>query len=148
MGFAQPQGVFWHGINRGVHLGKFRVVLADDSPRFGDVIRSMLGGSFHVVAAVSDGRQAMIAVLHLDPDLLVTDLSMPYLDGLQLAHELKKANCRTKIIVLTMHNEPDLISAALDAGVLGYVLKARLSLDLMSAVEAVLKGNTFVSGLA
>jgi DNA-binding NarL/FixJ family response regulator len=108
----------------------------------------MFGGSFHVVAAVSDGWQAMIAVLDLDPDLLVTDLSMPYLDGLQLAHELKKANCRTKIIVLTMHNEPDLISAALDAGVLGYVLKARLSLDLMSAVEAVLKGNTFVSGLA
>jgi DNA-binding NarL/FixJ family response regulator len=129
-------------------LGKIRVVLADDSPRFGDVIRSMLGGSFHVVAAVSNGRQAMIAVLDLDPDLLVTDLSMPYLDGLQLANELKKANCRTKIIVLTMHNEPDLISAALDAGVLGYVLKARLSLDLMSAVDAVLKGNTFVSGLA
>jgi CheY-like chemotaxis protein len=58
-----------------VHLGKVRVVLADDSPRFGDVIRSMLGGSFHVVAAVSDGRQAMIAVLDLDPGLLVTDLN-------------------------------------------------------------------------
>jgi DNA-binding NarL/FixJ family response regulator len=130
----------------GGHLDKIRVVLADDNPRFGDAIRSMLGGSFHVVGAVSDGQQAMIAVLDLDPDLLITDLSMPYLEGLQLAHELKKASCRTKIIMLTMHNESALISAALDAGVLGYVLKARLSRDLVPAVNEVLNGNTFVSG--
>jgi DNA-binding NarL/FixJ family response regulator len=126
-------------------LDKVRVVLADDSPHFGDVIRSTLGGAFHVVA-VSDGRQAMTAVLDLDPDLLITDLSMPYLDGLQLVHELKKASCRTKIIMLTMHSEPDFISAALDAGVLGYVLKARLSRDLVAAVDEVLSGNTFVRG--
>jgi DNA-binding NarL/FixJ family response regulator len=132
----------------GVYLDKVRVVLADDSPHFSDVIRSTLGGSFHVVAAVSDGRQAMIAVLDLDPDLLITDLSMPYLDGLQLARELKKASCRTKIIMLTMHNDPALISAALDAGVSGYVLKARLSLDLVPAVNEVMNGNTFVSDLA
>jgi two-component system nitrate/nitrite response regulator NarL len=87
----------------GIRLDRLRVVLADDSPHFGAAIRSTLGGAFQVVAAVSDGRQAMIAVLDLDPDLLITDLSMPYLDGLQLAHELKKASCRTKIIMLTMH---------------------------------------------
>jgi DNA-binding NarL/FixJ family response regulator len=118
----------------GVRLDRLRVVLADHSPHFGDAIRSTLGGAFQVVAAVSDGRQAMIAVLDLDPDLLITDLSMPYLDGLQLAHELKKASCRTKIIMLTMHNERALISAALDAGVLGYVLKHRLSRDLVPAL--------------
>jgi DNA-binding NarL/FixJ family response regulator len=127
-------------------LDKVRVVLADDSPHFGDVIRSTLGGAFPVVAAVGDGRQAMTAVLDLDPDLLITDLSMPYLDALQLVHELKKASCRTKIIMLTMHSEPDFISAALDAGVLGYVLKARLSRDLVAAVNQVLSGNTFVPG--
>jgi DNA-binding NarL/FixJ family response regulator len=127
-------------------LDKVRVVLADDSPHFGDVIRSTLGGAFPVVAAVGDGRQAMTAVLDLDPDLLITDLSMPYLDALQLVHELKKASCRTKIIMLTMDSEPDFISAALDAGVLGYVLKARLSRDLVAAVDEVLSGNTFVRG--
>jgi DNA-binding NarL/FixJ family response regulator len=132
----------------GVNLDMIRVVLADDSSYFGGVIRSTLGGAFHVVAAVSDGRQAMTAVLDLDPDLLITDLSMPYLDGLQLAHELKKASCRTKIIMLTTHSEPDFIRAALDAGVLGYVLKARLSRDLLAAVDAVLCGNTFVPNLA
>jgi two-component system, NarL family, invasion response regulator UvrY len=73
---------------------------------------------------------------------------MPYLDGLQLARELKKASCRTKIIMLTMHNDPALISAALDAGVSGYVLKARLSLDLVPAVNEVMNVNTFVSDLA
>jgi CheY-like chemotaxis protein len=108
----------------------------------------MLGGAFQVVAAVSDGRQAMSAVLDLDPDLLITDLSMPYLDGLQLAHGLKKASCWTKIIMLTMHSDRALINAALDLGVLGYVLQARLSLDIVSAVDKVLKGNSFVSDLA
>lgn len=104
----------------GEHLDKVRVVLADDSPHFGEIIRSTLGAAFHVVAAVSDGRQAMIAFLDLDPDLLITDLSMPYLNGIQLAHELRKAGCRTKITMLTMHNDPALISAALDARVSGY----------------------------
>jgi DNA-binding NarL/FixJ family response regulator len=129
----------------GVHLDRLRVVLADDNPHFGDAIRSILGGAFQVVAAVSDGRQAMTAVLDLDPDLLITDLSMPYLDGIQLAHELRKASCPTKIIMLTMHNDRGIISAALEAGVLGYVLKHRLSLDLVPAVDAVLSGNIFVS---
>jgi DNA-binding NarL/FixJ family response regulator len=124
-----------------------RVVLADDNPNFGDVVRSVLGGAFHVVAAARDGRQAMAAVLDLDPDLLITDLSMPYLNGLQLALELRKAGCRTKIVMLTMHSDPTLISAALGAGVLGYVLKARLSLDLVPAVDKVLNGNTFASPL-
>jgi two-component system response regulator DesR len=100
------------------------VVLADDNPHFGDVIRSMLGESFHVIAAVADGRQARIAVLDLDPDLLITDLSMPNPDGLQLAYELKKVGCLTKIIMLTMHKKRALVTAAMDAGILGYVLKA------------------------
>jgi two-component system, NarL family, response regulator NreC len=130
-----------------VHLDKLRVVLADDSPHFGDIIRSTLGGAFHVVADCGDGRQAMVAVLDLDPDLLISDLSMPYLNGLQLALELKKAGCRTKIIMLTMHSDQALISAALGAGVLGYVLKARLATDLIPAIDEVLNGNTFVSGL-
>jgi two-component system, response regulator YesN len=81
----------------------------------------MLGGAFQFVAAVSDGRQAMSAVLDLDPDLLITDLSMPYLDGLRLAHGLKKASCWTKIIMLTMHSDRALINAALDLGVLARV---------------------------
>jgi CheY-like chemotaxis protein len=97
----------------GVHLDTLRVVLVDDSSHFGDVIRSMLGGSFHVVTAVSDRRQAMIAVLDLDPDLLITDLLMTYLDGLQLAHKLRKASCRTKIIMLTMHNDRRLVDPEL-----------------------------------
>jgi DNA-binding NarL/FixJ family response regulator len=101
----------------GVRLDRLRVALADDSPHFGDAIRSTLGGAFQVVAAVSDGRQALISVLDLDPDLLITDLSMPYLDGLQLAHELKKASCRTKIVMLTIHNDRAIISAAFHAGV-------------------------------
>jgi DNA-binding NarL/FixJ family response regulator len=129
-------------------LERVRVVLADDHPHFSDIIRSILGEAFRVVAAVSDGRQVMTRVLDLDPDLLITDLSMPYLDGLHLGHELKKARCRTKIIMLTMHNDRALISAAFDARVLGYVLKHRLSLDLIAAVDAVLSGNIFVSDLA
>jgi DNA-binding NarL/FixJ family response regulator len=97
------------------------------------------------VAEVCDGRQALTAVVDLEPDLLITDRSVPYLDGLQFAHELMKASCRTKIIMRTIHNDRTILSAALNAGVLGYVLKHRLSLDLVPTVDALLNGNIFVS---
>jgi DNA-binding NarL/FixJ family response regulator len=97
------------------------------------------------VGAVENGNQAVSAVLTLDPDVLVTDISMPFLDGLQAATKIQKVNRRTKIIFLTIHEDPDFIAAAFKAGASGYVTKARLSLDLILAIHEVLKGHTFVS---
>jgi DNA-binding NarL/FixJ family response regulator len=125
-----------------------RVVLADDNREIISVVRLTLGERFHIVAAVDDGKQAVLAVLEFGPDLLITDLAMPFMDGLQVAKALQKAKCRAKIIFLTLQENPDLIAASFAAGVVGYVTKTRLSVDLDTAVEEVLKGNTFISDLA
>jgi two-component system, NarL family, nitrate/nitrite response regulator NarL len=126
--------------------GRIRVVLADDNQDIISVVRSTLGERFHIVAAVDDGDQAVSAVLELDPDVLITDFSMPTLHGLQVANSLQNVGSRTKIVLLTLHEDPELITASLAAGVSGYVTKRALCADLVSAIEEVLKGNTFVSG--
>ena len=85
------------------------------------------------------------AVLALDPDVLVSDISMPLLDGLQAARRIQKTNSRVKIIFLTIHEDRDFIAAAFSAGAMGYVTKRHLSTDLVFAIEEALRGHTFVS---
>jgi DNA-binding NarL/FixJ family response regulator len=128
------------------HMSKIRIVLADDHREIVSIVRSTLGDEFEIVATVEDGRAALDAVLELDPDVLITDISMPVMDGLQLAAQLKNLHRRTKVIVLTMHQDAYFISAALSLGILGYVTKTLMSSDLISAIEGALRGNTFISG--
>lgn len=127
-------------------VSKVRIVLADDHREMVAIVRSTLGEDFEIVAAVEDGRMALDAVLALDPDVLITDISMPEMDGLQLAGQVKTSHCRTKVIVLTMHQDSYFVSAALALGVSGYVTKPLMSSDLVFAIEDALKGNVFVSG--
>jgi DNA-binding NarL/FixJ family response regulator len=126
-------------------VDKIRVVLADDHREVIEKIRGILGDEFEVVETAENGSQAVRAVLALDPDVLVIDISMPLLSGLQAARSMQKANCRAKIVFLTIHEDRDFIAAALSAGGAGYVTKRRLSIDLVFAIHEVLKGNTFVS---
>lgn len=126
-------------------MAKLRVVLADDHAAVIASVRRTLGTDFDVVSAVSDGNQAVDAVLLLDPDILIIDISMPVLDGLQAARRLQKAHCRTKIIFLTIHEDHDFVSAALSAGASAYVTKPRLATDLLPAIRQALGGHTFVS---
>jgi DNA-binding NarL/FixJ family response regulator len=126
-------------------VDKIRVVLADDHREVIERIRGTLGDEFEVVETAENGSQALCAVLALDPDVLVTDISMPFLSGLQAARSIQKANCRAKIVFLTIHEDRDFIAAALSAGGVGYVTKRRLSSDLVFAIHEALKGNTFVS---
>src|SRR5271163_3467126 len=127
-------------------VNKVRVVLADDHPEMVSIVRSTLGDDFEIVAAVEDGRRALEAVLSLDPDVLITDISMPVMDGLQLAGQVKKSHCRTKVIVLTMHQDSYFVAAAMSLGVSGYVTKTLMSSDLVFAIQDALKGNVFISG--
>jgi DNA-binding NarL/FixJ family response regulator len=108
-------------------------------------IRGILGDDFEVVEEVMNGVQAVSAVLALDPDIFVTDISMPLLNGLQAARSIQKANSHVKIIFLTIHEDRDFIAAAFSAGATGYVTKRRLSTDLVFAIQEALKGHTFVS---
>jgi DNA-binding NarL/FixJ family response regulator len=119
--------------------------LADDHQEVIAKIRGVLGDGFEVVEAVVDGIQAVSAVLALDPDVFVTDISMPLLNGLQAARRIQNANPRVKIIFVTIHEDRDFIAAAFSAGATGYVTKRHLSTDLVFAIQEALKGRTFVS---
>jgi DNA-binding NarL/FixJ family response regulator len=129
----------------GIAVDKIRVVLADDHREVIAKIRGVLGDEFEVVDAVVNGIQAVSAVLALDPDVFVTDISMPLLNGLQAARRIQNANPRVKIIFVTIHEDRDFIAAAFSAGATGYVTKRRLSTDLVLAIQEALKGNSFVS---
>ena len=129
----------------GIAVDKIRVVLADDHREVIAKIRGVLGDEFDVVDAVVNGIQAVTAVLALDPDVFVTDISMPLLNGLQAARRIQSANPRVKIIFVTIHEDRDFIAAAFSAGATGYVTKRRLSTDLVFAIREALKGNAFVS---
>lgn len=126
-------------------MDKIRVVLADDHKALLARVRRTLCEEFEVVATVEDGNQAVDAVVLLNPDVLVIDISMPILDGLQAAKRLQQTNCRAKVVFLTIHEDRDFVAAALSVGASGYVTKNRLSTDLVPAIRAALQGSTFVS---
>lgn len=126
-------------------MSKIRVVLADDHPEMISKIRRTLGEEFEIIDAVADGNQAIKAVLTLDPDVLVIDVSMPVRDGISASKLLQSDNCRAKIIFLTIHDDPDYVAAAISAGASGYVTKARLTADLAVAIRTALRGDNFVS---
>jgi len=129
----------------GITVDKVRVVLADDHREVIAKVRLLLGDQFEIVEEADNGRQAVSAVLALDPDVLVTDISMPVLNGLQAARRVRRTDSRVKIIFLTVHEDRDFIAAAFSAGAIGYVTKSRLSTDLVFAIQEAVKGNTFVS---
>jgi DNA-binding NarL/FixJ family response regulator len=137
--------MFYALTTEGITVDKIRVVLADDHREVIAKIRGILGEDFEVVEEVVNGVQAVSAVLALDPDIFVTDISMPLLNGLQAARSIQKTNSRVKIIFLTIHEDRDFIAAAFSAGATGYVTKRRLSTDLVVAMQEALKGRTFVS---
>ena len=129
----------------GIDVDRIRVVLADDHREVIAKIRGVLGDEFEIIEAAENGHQAVTAVLALDPDIFVTDISMPVLNGLQAARSIQKTNSRVKIIFLTIHEDRDFIAAAFSAGATGYVTKRRLSTDLVVAIQEALKGRAFVS---
>ena len=125
-------------------MSRVRVLLADDHDGILARLRTALNEEFEVVGAVRNGRDAVEEVQRLDPDVLVIDISMPILDGLQAASRLR-SNHRTKIVFLTLHEDCDFIAAAFSAGASGYVTKSDLITDLIPAICAALEGRTYIS---
>ncbi len=126
-------------------MQKVRVLLADDQQEILEAVSRLVDGEFSVVAVVKDGQQAIEAAARLDPDLLVLDISMPILTGIEAATRLRQSGSRANVIFLTVYSYPDYVEAAFSAGGLGYVLKSRLALDLIPAMREVSRGRTFVS---
>jgi len=129
---------------RGV-MASTRVLLADDHAGVLAKIRLQLCNVFEIVGAVEDGKQAVDAVLELDPDVLVLDISMPFMNGFEAAARLRRLRCRTKIVILTVYEGNEYIDAAFSAGANAFVAKQYLGTDLVTAIREVLQGATFVS---
>jgi DNA-binding NarL/FixJ family response regulator len=108
-------------------------------------IVQLLQGEGEIVGAVENGEQLIGAALSLDPDLIVLDISMPVMNGIEAAHRLKTLGSRAKVIFLTMHQDDAFMTAAVVAGALGYVLKHRMASDLIPAVRKVLQDHPFAS---
>jgi DNA-binding NarL/FixJ family response regulator len=126
---------------------KPRVLLADDHIPLLKSVSKLLASDFDVIAAVTDGRRAVDAVMELAPDVVLLDITMPELDGFQTVCELKRLGSGAKVVFLTMHEADDYVAAAVSAGAQGYVVKSRIRKDLTSALNHVLADRLFVPSL-
>jgi DNA-binding NarL/FixJ family response regulator len=126
-------------------LNRVRVLLADDHEDFLAMEDRLLAAEFDVVKKVGDGRALLGEAERLKPDVLILDVSMPVMGGIEAARRLQASGCLARIVFLTVHDDPDYVRAAFAAGALGYVLKCRLASDLLLALREVLAGRSFVS---
>jgi DNA-binding NarL/FixJ family response regulator len=119
--------------------------LADDQPAILGQVARVLGKTYDIVGTVGDGLSLLESAARLDPDVIVLDITMPEIDGFGAARSLKRAGCRSRLVFLTVHEDPDFAREALLLGADAYVLKSRLASDLPSAIEEAMTGRKFIS---
>ncbi len=122
-----------------------RVLVADDHALVADGIAKLLRDDFELAGRVGDGRELVTAAGTLLPDVVVTDISMPRLNGIDALRELRQVAPRARLIVVTMHDSPYLAAEAIRAGASGFVLKQSAGADLIEAVHVVLEGREYIS---
>jgi DNA-binding NarL/FixJ family response regulator len=126
---------------------KPRLLLADDHTLLLEGIRLMLEPEFDLVGSVEDGQALLSAAKRLKPDIILLDISMPRLNGIDAARRLRKLLPSAKLIFVTMHAGAEYVTEAFRAGAMGYILKRAAASELIVAIRAVLKGNPYVSPL-
>jgi DNA-binding NarL/FixJ family response regulator len=122
-----------------------QVLLADDHRIMAEGLKSLLGADFELVGVVEDGLALIEAARKLRPDVIVADISMPHLNGIDALVQLKQENESVRVVFLTMHPEVAYARRALHAGASGYVLKHSAPAELTAAIRAALDGKTYVS---
>jgi len=128
-------------------MNRPRVILADDHTLLLEAFEKLLADECDVVAAVADGRALVEAVARLKPDVVVVDISMPLLNGIEAARQIKQAQPDLRIIFLTMNEDPDLAAEAFRAGAAGYLLKRTAASELVTAIREVMRHRTYVTPL-
>lgn len=124
---------------------KPRIIVADDNAKVLLTLVSALSTDFDVVATATDGRSALTSIQHLQPCVAVLDLNMPELTGIEVAKEIIRLRLTCVVVICSVEGDPEMIAAAQLAGVLGYVLKRRLTKDLVLAVKRAACGEVFIS---
>lgn len=124
-----------------------RILLADDHRLIAEGLRSLLEPEFELIGIVEDGRALIESVEKLNPDVIIADVTMPKLNGIEAVRQIKRKNQDIKVIFLTMHPDITYAVSAFEAGALGYVLKHSAPSELNIAIREALKGNSYVTPL-
>jgi DNA-binding NarL/FixJ family response regulator len=124
---------------------RHRILLADDHAIMGEALRSLLSERYDVVGVVPDGRALLAEATRLKPDVIVLDVGMPLMNGLDAAAQLKQLLPNAKVVFLTMQDDPNLAAAAMNLGTIGYVLKHSAASELLKAISEVLRGRSYVT---
>jgi len=122
-----------------------QILIADDHVLFAEALRLLLEKSYRVVDIVGDGRALLTAAARLKPDVIVVDIGMPLLNGLDAAQQIRQQLPQVKIVFLTMQHNPNLAAAALELGSVGFVLKDSAGSELLKAIEEVLGGKSYLT---
>jgi len=126
-------------------MGRPRILLADDHTLIVEGFRKLLETEFEIVGVASDGRALLAAALQEKPDVIILDIGMPFLSGIDAGRELKRLVPRTRLIVLTMNEDPDIAREALRQWASAYLVKKSAGTELTRAVREVLKGRSYVT---
>ena len=126
-------------------MSRVRILLADDHPDLLKTVEHHLESEFEVVGKVLDGQLLLEEAMRLKPDVIVSDISMPLLNGIEAADQLKESDCRSRIVFLTVHTDSDFVRRCLSAGAFGYVVKSRIGTELVPAIREALAGHIFIS---
>jgi DNA-binding NarL/FixJ family response regulator len=120
------------------------VLLADDHPALLEATTALLKRQFDVVGTATDGATLVSEALRLCPDVIVADITMPVLSGIDAAHRLRESAPSAKIVFLTVHSEEQFMKACMAEGALGYVLKSHMKAHLIPAIQAALGGQSYI----
>ncbi len=126
-------------------MKRTRVLLADDHPLTLEGLRAFLEPHVESVGTVMDGRALVEEAVRLKPDMIILDITMPLLNGIDAAVQIKKNLPAVKLVFVTMHANPAYLEAALNAGAMGYVLKSAAREELLDAIQSVMRGNIYVT---
>jgi len=124
-----------------------RVLLADDHRIVAEGLRGLLEPEFELIGIVEDGRALLTAAEKLRPDVIVADISMPLLNGIEAVRQIKRTNEKIRVVFLTMHPDVTYAASAFEAGASGYVLKHSAPSELITAIQTALRGKTYVTPL-
>jgi DNA-binding NarL/FixJ family response regulator len=126
-------------------MSRLRIVVADDHQPMRQLLVQLLSQDFDVVDAVGNGEAVVKSAERLNPDVLVLDIAMPVMSGIAAAARLRAAGSEARIVFVTMHHDPEFVEESTALGTVGFVVKDRLVLDLVPAIQEVVAGRTFTS---
>ena len=122
-----------------------RIIVADDYDVMLDTVSALLQPDFEVVGTVNNGGDLIREAYRLQPDVIVLDITMPILNGIEAAHKMREAGLTARLVFLTVHEQSSFVNACFDEGALGYVTKSRLIMDLIPAIRDAISGHHFIS---